>query len=885
MDESAPTAIQDEDHTPTEIKKPEARDSSNVTTSDGSRFVAGMVLADRYRIINLLGKGGMGEVYKAEDLELEQTVALKFLPEELSKNEDLLKRFRGEVRTARQVSHNNVCRVFDIGETDGLYYLTMEFIEGDDLSILLNRIGRLPSDKAVEISREIALGLNAVHKAGILHRDLKPANIIIDSKGEARITDFGIAGLEEDLQGAESRVGTPAYMSPEQIAGKEVTQRSDVYSLGLLLYEIFTGTQAFEGATVDELLKKQRSTNPTSASKIVDGIDPSVEALINRCLEKVPADRPAKALEVAMSLPGGNALQVALEAGETPTPEMVAAAPKQGALKPLIAFGFLLAFITLYFGVLSLNQNYKSYAFTPFEKTPEVLAEKSREILKKYGYTQTPADAKYEFVQDNSFIDYHTYFQTEKNKDLPPRRDMLAKGQPFNIYFLYRQSPRHLEPVDSINVAEDEPPLLASNMANVKLDTRGRLFEFVAVPPQTASTKNKTEIDWKEFFAEAGLDLNEFKKSESRWTPPVFADERRAWEGTLADFSSVPVRIEAAEYKGKPVYFKVVTPWDSPERESVVTQDANRKYGTIIIILFVCIAIVGSLVLAYRNLKAGRGDLRGGLKLTLFLFAIGLLAQIIAADHVPTLWGELSIVYEAVSYALIRATIVGLLYIALEPFVRKSWSELLISWNRIMAGDFRDPMVGRDILVGGLLGLGHALGIHIGVLSVSSYLGNFTDVSDAFSIDALNSSSGLIAQYLGSIVGSVSVGLIYLFIAFLFYRITGKKILGILSIGILFFTVSMLFFILNFHWLGAISSTIVSICLMISLGRYGLLGVISFSCFFQPAWVFPVTFDNSLFFFPSSVLSIVITLGIAFYAAYISKAGKPLFGGNLLNQP
>src|SRR5215213_5343709 len=198
-------------------------------------FVAGTVLDERYRIIGLLGRGGMGEVYKAEDLKLEQTVALKFLPDKLEKNEAALKRFIGEVRTARQVAHQNVCKVFDIGEIGGRHFLSMEYIQGDDLSSLLRRIGRLPSDKAIEIGRQLCLGLYAIHDAGILHRDLKPANVIIDNRGKARITDFGIAGLEDELKGGEIRVGTPAYMSPEQITGREVSIKSDIYSLGLLL--------------------------------------------------------------------------------------------------------------------------------------------------------------------------------------------------------------------------------------------------------------------------------------------------------------------------------------------------------------------------------------------------------------------------------------------------------------------------------------------------------------------------------------------------------------------------------------------------------------------------------------------------------------------------
>ena len=131
--------------------------------------------------------------------------------------------------------------MFDIAEANGVYFITMEFIDGDDLSMLLRRIGRLPSDKAIETSRQLCLGLHAIHEAGILHRDLKPANIIIDSKGKARITDFGIAGAEADFTRDDFRSGTPAYMSPEQLDGDGVTQKSDIYSLGLLLYEIFTG--------------------------------------------------------------------------------------------------------------------------------------------------------------------------------------------------------------------------------------------------------------------------------------------------------------------------------------------------------------------------------------------------------------------------------------------------------------------------------------------------------------------------------------------------------------------------------------------------------------------------------------------------------------------
>src|SRR6185295_7969138 len=215
-------------------------------------------------------------VYKAEDLKLSQTVALKFLPEHFADNLEARERFFGEVRTARQVSHPNVCRVFDIGEVDGSQFLSMEFIDGDDLSSLLRRIGRLPPDKALEISRQLCAGLHAVHEAGLLHRDLKPANVMIDGRGKARLTDFGLAGLESELkEGAIA--GTPAYMSPEQITGQELTTKSDIYSLGLVLYEIFTGKRAFAGDTINELIRQHRTTTPTNPSEHLKEIDPLVE--------------------------------------------------------------------------------------------------------------------------------------------------------------------------------------------------------------------------------------------------------------------------------------------------------------------------------------------------------------------------------------------------------------------------------------------------------------------------------------------------------------------------------------------------------------------------------------------------------------------------------
>ncbi|HET9804753.1 MAG TPA: serine/threonine-protein kinase, partial [Candidatus Acidoferrum sp.] len=265
----------------------------------GGRFAPGTVLEGRYRIVALAGRGGMGEVYRAEDLKLSQVVAIKFLPEALSHDAGALQRFHSEVRIARQVSHPNVCRMFDVGEVDGITFLTMEFVDGEDLASLLRRIGRLPQDKAIEVARQICAGLAAAHDKGVIHRDLKPANIMLDSLGKVRVNDFGLAGIAANIQGAEVRAGTPAYMAPEQLAGSEVTVKSDIYALGLVLYEILTGKRAFEATTLQELIRKRDQLEITKPSTLVRDIDPVLEQVILRCLDRDPGKRPSTALQVA----------------------------------------------------------------------------------------------------------------------------------------------------------------------------------------------------------------------------------------------------------------------------------------------------------------------------------------------------------------------------------------------------------------------------------------------------------------------------------------------------------------------------------------------------------------------------------------------------------
>src|SRR5882724_10074333 len=444
-----------------------SRSYSSLNSIDDARFVPGEMLAERYRIVGLLGKGGMGEVYRADDLKLGQTVALKFLPDHLLSDGAALARFHREVRVARQVSHKNVCRVYDIGEVDGRHFLSMEFIKGEELSSLIRRIGSLPVDKSIQLARQICAGLNAAHDVGVLHRDLKPANIMIDGDGNARILDFGLAGLSEELPENELAAGTPAYMAPEQLQGKEQTVKTDIYSLGLVLYELFTSKKAFEAKTLAELIEMRRNnTAPTALSSLVKDLDPLIERVVVRCLQTDPALRPSSVLQVAAALPGGDPIAAALAAGETPSPEMVAAAPKQGILAPLVAGSLLAAFVLL-LGLGSWLTKYTAiYRLAPLGDSPEVLRARARDVVKSLGYSEAPVDYADGFVLKQDYLNY-----IANNDSSPQRWEKMRNIAPGPYRYWYRQSPRYFDTTEHIEV--NKHALDISGMASLYLEVNG----------------------------------------------------------------------------------------------------------------------------------------------------------------------------------------------------------------------------------------------------------------------------------------------------------------------------------------------------------------------------------------------------------------------------
>jgi serine/threonine protein kinase len=267
--------------------------------------------AGRYQIIEELGKGGMGRVYKALDTEIKEKIALKLLKPEIGIDEEVIERFRNELKLARKISQKNVCRMYDLNRDEGVYYITMEYIAGEDLKRLIRKVGQMSAGKTISIAKQVCEGLAEAHSLGIVHRDLKPQNIMVDEDGNAKIMDFGIARSisAKGITREGVMIGTPEYMSPEQVDGKEVDQRSDVYSLGVILYEMLTGRVPFEGETALSTALKHKAEEPENPKDFNPQIPESLSRLILKCLEKKPERRYDSVQSIARELDtalGGN---------------------------------------------------------------------------------------------------------------------------------------------------------------------------------------------------------------------------------------------------------------------------------------------------------------------------------------------------------------------------------------------------------------------------------------------------------------------------------------------------------------------------------------------------------------------------------------------------
>jgi Protein kinase domain len=858
---------------PAASRKSDRSSFTSLDSIDDARFVPGTILAGRYRIVGLLGRGGMGEVYRADDLKLAHPVALKFLPDHLLNDAAALSRFHREVRVARQVSHKNVCRVYDIGEIDGRHFLSMEYIKGEELSSLLRRIGRLPQDKALQLARQICAGLAAAHDIGFIHRDLKPANIMIDGDGNARLLDFGLGGLIDEFGDEEIRAGTPAYMAPEQIEGGNQTVQSDIYSLGLVLYELFTGKRAFEAASLNELIKLRRSnTMPMMPTSIVKGLDPVIEKVIDRCLQKNPELRPPSALQVAAALPGGDPLAAALAAGETPSPEMVAAAPTEGALKPVVALSLFAVFIVCLAAACWATKFGFLYRLAPLNQSPEVLRARAREIITHLGFNDAIADSADGLAVK---VDYLKY--TAAKDKSPNRWDKLRTEKPGPYRFWYRESPRYLDTSEGF-VTPDDPPLNVSGMTMIYLDVDGRLHWFLHVPPQREPNSGTVNpLDWSPLFHEAGFDIAKFQQVTSTWVPLAAYDERLAWDGADPLRPDQKVHVEAAAFRGKPVYFETIYPWDQPTRQALELQSGSERIFAISVIAVFLIALIGSALIARRNLRLGRGDIRGALRLAFVYFIMRLLFWLFETHHSGSVEGEFGLLLFYLSLATFAGFYLWLLYIALEPFLRRRWPHRIISWSRLLRGEFRDPLVGSDILIGAA-SAGPMILSMVLTPAVLRWLGR------SFNLTLNPGSTRIGSQFFIRLASQMSaalfVSLILFFLLFMLVVIARKEWIALVLLGVFFTALGTL--------VAGGSPTMIpanlfgASVLIFLLYRYGLLAL-SASLFFVHLFVFyPLTSDFRAWYATDFVIGAALCVALAGFACYTSMAGQSIFSGKLL---
>jgi protein kinase-like protein len=846
-------------------------------TPVSARFAPGAIIAGRYRLVSLLGRGGMGEVYRADDLTLDQPLALKFLPEGVAVSDTRLAQFHNELRIARQVSHKNVCRLYDLGDAEGRRFLTMEYVDGEDLGSSLRRFGRMPPDKAIQIARQLCAGVAAAHERGVLHRDLKPANVMLDGNGDVRITDFGIATAAADV-GAEI-AGTPQYMAPELLAGKAASTKSDIYALGLILFEVFTGKRAYDAKTIAELRQLHDTQTVTTPSAIVRDLDPAIEHVILRCLHKDPEKRPASALTVAASLPGGDPLAAALAAGETPSPELLVAAGESEAMPVRRALAVAAVFVVLVVSSIVPIRSGSVLGHTPMPIARDALADRAEQIIRKLGYTEPIVDRAAGIGIDR---DYLRWAERVGSNDWWSE---VKAGRPAPITFWYRTSREELVSTNASSgrVERDDPPMTGAGMHRVSLDANGRLIEFRSVPPETVDSGNSTATAWETtMFEAADLDMSTFMPVTTRWVPREFADATAAWEGPMPGRANQGIRVEGAAYRGRLVAFTIIWPWTEPSRPDSATRSALKKVGDVVNLVVGIALIGGGVLLARRNLKQNRADRRGAARFGIFMTLASFTARLAGATHSPDPNTEMSTqVFAGLAFAAFTGGLSWVYYLAIEPYARRFWPDALLAWTRLWSGRLRDPRVGRDLLIGLAFGAVSLVVVELPKLLTIALGWKLPQFPFGNGLWVTTGVPSLVTLWLNHLIGALQSALAIAMI-FLVLRLVLRRPRVALIAGIVVLLLAMnAGQVISGTWVDRFNVVAFTALVTFVIHRFGLLAAAMVLFVDNVVTDVPWTTDLSVWWSTPTLLTAALMIGLVSFAYYAARTGEPLFGNVL----
>ena len=818
-----------------------------VTGRPPAELVPGEIVAGRYRISGLIGRGGMGSVYRADDTVLKIPVAQKFF---LSTSQKALDRLINEVRLARRVTHPNVCQVFDAGEDNGRHFIVMEYVRGEDLATLLRRIGRIPQDKMLVMARQLCEGLAAAHGKSICHRDLKPANIMLDHEGNVKIMDFGIAASRGIDDGEIVAGGTPAYMAPEQLASAGAfSEKSDIYALGLVLYEAITGHPAYRARTIFQLAGLMTKHPPEPPSRVVTGIDPRFDRAIMAAIEPLPSNRPESTLHLAAMLPGIDALRVAGQAGVTPPADLVARAPAGTSIHGR-TFALNLAVLLITMLAIWLNSGSIGRQLPESIKSPEVMVEDARTLLEQAGYETNELRSDYGYLNDPTEPD--------------PSKNLLFWFQ--KVYQLDPAEPTRWLVNRTADDREDARRPFADVIGGIvimlRLDRTLRHLQLVSVHPLALedSPADQPVPDWGSWFQHAGLDDTQYSETTAG-PPPVIADRVLTWRQNDCDDPEQCWEVSAATLRQRITYFSLLKDIDNTKRRLEIS-DAVRVRQLWVYLPFQNGMFLISLVLAVMHIRRKRCDLRGAFKLVVLLVLATLLEWIFRLGHVARPLEVFGGLY--LDLILFGPLFAWIFYAGLEPLARRHVPHVLIDWNKLLRWKIRDPGIGRSLFTGAM---GGAVAVLAGQLDarIAVWSGRipFDSGTTASLADVSLRFRYALAYCLSQIPVSVTLSIVALF----FYSIIRTVIRHeILANSVFSVSYGLLWGVLGYAspWSFAVMTPIVAILAYVILARRGLLASMTAFLVVFSIEGFPLTTDMLAWYAIPGLTGLILALAIAF---------------------